>query len=307
MKYFYLFIICIGCLYSCSIFDDETLDKNVTNEDEITLETEQNISQFIETAKVIKELNQHVLALALQYPALGTGIISKDDIVKRSNACPNISPDPNQKSSYPQEFILNLDSEGNGCTPLGSKVKYKGTIAVNIISPALQKNGAFTIKATNLLIGENLDRTISKVEMEHVYQSNDGEQTIFDTKIKYLDFTNFSGSDNSKTVIQDVSGGKTIYRDVAKDTNLNDLSTILDDEVIFSFDKMFVQNQIGGETTLFDTSNGTLHFSIFCACPTDGTFKLDNLGGLIVDFKENSTCTDGAYNIGSLAFKLNCN
>lgn len=306
MKNFILFITTCCILFSCSLFDDETSTRVDDNNNEISIETETNVNQFIETAKVIKDINQHILGLALRYPALGSGIISDDEVVQREVACPNISPDPNQKSTYPQEFVLDLDSNGNGCTPLGSKVKYKGRIVINIKSPALQKQGAFTITATDLLIGEKLDRKISKVEMEHTFKSNDGKQTIFDTEIKHLDFTNFSGSGNSKTVIQDVTGGQTTYRDINRDTNLNDLSTIVDDEVIFGFDKMFVQNNIDGETTLFDTSNGSLHFSILCACPTDGSFKLDNQGGVTVDFKENSNCTNGTYKIGSLSFNLNC-
>lgn len=305
MKYYTIFLF-IFSFYSCGVFDDpsDPLNGSDSSQD-FTEADEENLVSFIEGAKLFKEVNQHVLSLALQYPAIGSGIISEDEVKVRSNACPDIFPDPNQKSSYPQEFIVDLDSGGNGCTPLGSKVKYKGKVSVNIISPALQQDGEFIIKSSGLLIGKALGQKIDKLEIRHKFRSNNGRNTVFDTEIITMEYTNYTGTSNQKTIVENVKRGLTTYSDVNEDSNLNNLSSVFDDEVFFEFETMDIVNE-GKELRLMEATKGKLFFNLLCSCPTGGEFTIKNPGGIKVDFNRNNNCTDGSYKVGSLDFALNC-
>lgn len=295
---------CLLLTASCSIFDDST-SSTLAIDDTNALETEivDNIDQVLSGSSLLKEINQQVLATMFQHPSLGLGTDPEDDIQLRSN-CPTITPEPGKLRIYPKEFEIDLDSGGSGCQPEGSPTKYKGTLKITVLAPVFLPGGHVIIKTKNLKMGNNLDKEVEDLTMVHKYKDRVNNDLIFDTQISKFEFTNkisrFTSNESKRTSISRFTTGVTTYSDINEDTDLTELTTIIDDLVTIEFASLQLQSEDQNATL----EDGKLSFSIICSCPINGQYEDPNGGRVLI--QENRGCTDGLFTVRDRNYRLRC-
>lgn len=300
-----LFLSIAFLVTSCSIFDDATSSRIETdNVENLDPQIKNSIDQVISGAGLLKDINQQVLSTITQHPSLGFGTDPQDDIQIRSN-CPVISPEPGKLRIYPKEFEINLDSEGSGCQPAGANTKYKGKLFITVLAPVFLPGGHVIIRTENLSTGDNLDKQIENLTMDHKYKNQVDGNLVFDTQISRFNYSNqLRDADQPirrRSNMTNVTGGITTYSDMLNDTDLSDLSTIIDDLVTIEFDNLELANDDEGTTQLQD---GRLQYNIVCSCPIGGSFVDPSAGK--ISLRENSGCVDGIYTVRERNYKLEC-
>lgn len=298
-----IFLFLVLSVISCSVFDDTTSSSLVTD-DESNLEqsVRNNVDFMVAGSSLLKQVNQQVISTLFQHPSLGFGT-DADETSPRNN-CPVITPEPGRLRIYPKEFVLDLDSEGSGCQPAGSTSKFQGKVYITVLSPVFLPEGHVIIETENLRMGDELEQEIEDLTMEHRYKENVDDNLVFDTKITRFGFNNTNSrlgqNESRRAKMAQYTGGITTYSDVLRDTDLNDLATIIDDLVTIEFESLSLDNT-DTQSTLRD---GNFQFSISCSCPVSGRYLDPSAGEVTI--RDNSGCVDGLYSVRDRNYRLNC-
>lgn len=292
-------------LFSCNSND------SITDNDNVSDFNEEQIAGLFDAASVIKDINQQMVSLVMQYPNIHGLDDGSGTHAPAVGTCPDIYPDPNDiHDFFPASLSFNFVNEGEGCVPTGSAIRYKGIFFLDIYANVCLPGGAFRFHGNNFWLGDNLNLSVDSIDVTQNFKGISGDTLIFDTEIEKLICLNNgllteNRVANKHTAVKGLKGGISKYVDRNHDTDLNDFETLVDDVVVFEFEELIAYCKDTGNE--MKCKNGKLFFGVACTCPMAGTFEIDGENGGIIDFGGNGNCIDGAYTFNGQSYNMLCN
>lgn len=272
---------------------------------------QEQIAGLFDAASIIKDMNQQMLSLVMQYPNIhGVPNSGAAHAPLNDGSCPLITPDPSDVRDYfPVNLSFNFVEDGDGCVPVGSSVRYKGIFFLDIYANVCLPGGGFRFHGENFWLGDDLTLSVDQVDVTQTFRSMVGDTVIFDTDIEKLVCLNngLLTNDLSRkryTAVKDVIGGVSKYVDRKKDTDLNDFITLTDDVVIFEFEELTAYDRESGDEMV--CKNGKLYFGVSCTCPVAGSFEVVSPTPGIINFDGNDNCVDGNYTFNGESYQMAC-
>lgn len=285
---------------TCTLFD-ESLNETVNVEETIL-----SASQVIEISKATKVINALALQEILKNESFAGDYFETPEVKVRSQACPNISPDPQNynplvKTNYTLQFDQCAISDqliGVAGTPI-----VVGEINISLVGELGHSGCEFRIFGKDLIIGtvRYNEYDITQIHRRQITSDTCVKRDIIDfaTIIDALEFTAVGisefGEENDIMRVVSSSNARTRYRDFKCNTDLNDFASIIDDKIVLQADTIvsgFVDNGSVRQRNIF--VDVAAEFDLICPCPVSQSFNIVRGGTTTLtcfDF-DNTVCGD---------------